>query len=236
MTSGQPHIPFTFIPPPHPSRSLFSTSNMPSGYTQLPVEQISPEDEMNAAFDNGSDDEDETEAHHTSAAQTPLLAHSRAQSGAWHPLAEGGTPQQAPARVQNTPGEYDFEYDYPPPPGSPPRPSALALPNTYGNSNGEIPSFVAIPPGPRPTFLRRALGAILPTSLGRGGYARVGGGPVGGGMQNDGVFGNVTAKPGGAEPIRGAQADGPNWTPEDAQKDGPPVCDRPFRYEATGFD
>lgn len=41
-------------------------------------------------------------------------------------------------------------------------------------------------------------------------------------MQNDGVFGNVTAKPGGAEPVRGAQADGPNWTPEDAQKDGPP--------------
>ncbi|KAG9088098.1 hypothetical protein FS749_002419 [Ceratobasidium sp. UAMH 11750] len=41
-------------------------------------------------------------------------------------------------------------------------------------------------------------------------------------MQNDGVFGNVTAKPGGAAPIRGAQADGPNWTPEDAQKDGPP--------------
>lgn len=231
MTSDQPHIPFTFIPPTHSSRSLFS-STMPSGYTQLPVEQISPEDEMNAAFDNGSDDEDEIEAHHTSAAQTPLLAHSRSQSAAWHPLVEGATPHQAPSRPQNAPGEYDFEYDYPPPPGSPPRPSALALPNTHGNSNGEIPSFSTVPIGPKPTLLRRALGAILPSNRG---YARVGGGPVGGGMQNDGVFGNVTAKPGGAEPIRGAQADGPNWTPEDAQKDGPPVCYRTFQFKSGWF-
>jgi len=41
-------------------------------------------------------------------------------------------------------------------------------------------------------------------------------------MGNDGVFGNVTAKPGGPGPTRGAAVDGPNWTPEDAQKDAPP--------------
>ncbi|KAG8743353.1 hypothetical protein FRC10_012157 [Ceratobasidium sp. 414] len=194
---------------------------MPAGYTALPVERISPEDEMNAAFDNGSDDEDDLDTHHTSAAQAPLLSHSRAQSQARHPAAGGGTPPQTPVRAPAT-GVYDFEYDYPPPPGSPPRPSALALPNTYGNTNGEIPSFTAVPAAPQPPLFKRVLGAILPGQYGSAGYARVGSGPVGGGMQNDGVFGNVTAKPGGAAPIRGAQADGPNWTPEDAQKDGPP--------------
>lgn len=179
---------------------------------------------MNAAFDNDSDDELEDDRHPSTAAQTPLLSsHSRAQSQATHSLQESQTHSTAPAtqRTHNTAGDYDFEYDYPPPPGSPPRPSALALPNNYGNTNGEIPSFNAAGP-PRPTFLRRALGAILPSHYGRG-YSRVTDGPVGGGMQNDGVFGNVTAKPGGAEPIRGAQADGPNWTPEDAQDGGPPV-------------
>ncbi|KAG9128281.1 hypothetical protein FRC07_001922 [Ceratobasidium sp. 392] len=192
---------------------------MPAGYTALPVERISPEEEMNAAFDNGSDDEDDLDTHHAAAAQAPLLSHSRAQSLARHPAE---SVPQTPARAPAAPGIYDFEYDYPPPPGSPPRPSALALPNTHGNSNGEIPTFTSVPSAPQPPFFRRVLGAILPNQYGRAGYSRVGAGPVGGGMQNDGVFGNVTAKPGGAAPILGAQADGPNWTPEDAQKDGPP--------------
>jgi hypothetical protein len=196
---------------------------MPVGYTPISIENVSPEDEMNAAFDNGSDDEDDIDTHHTSAAQTPLLSHARTHSLAY-PLQEGQAPAlttSAPQRTHNASGDYDFEYDYPPPPGSPPRPSALALPNNYGNSNGEIPSFNSVGP-PQPTFLRRALGTILPSHYGRG-YSRVNEGPVGGGMQNDGVFANVTAKPGGAAPVRGAQADGPNWTPEDSQKDGPPV-------------
>ncbi|KAG8707740.1 hypothetical protein FRC09_001639 [Ceratobasidium sp. 395] len=193
---------------------------MPAGYTALPVERISPEEEMNAAFDNGSDDEDDLDTNHAAAAQAPLLSHSRAQSLARQPIAE--SVPQTPARAPATPGIYDFEYDYPPPPGSPPRPSALALPNTHGNSNGEIPTFTAVPSEPQQPFFKRVLGAVLPGQFGRAGYSRVGAGPVGGGMQNDGVFGNVTAKPGGAAPVRGAQADGPNWTPEDAQKDGPP--------------
>ncbi|QRV87891.1 metal homeostatis protein bsd2 [Ceratobasidium sp. AG-Ba] len=194
---------------------------MPRGYTALPVERVSPEEEMNAAF--GSDDEDD-DAHHPSAAQTPLLTHSRAQSQAQHPLADVAQPQpQTPVRAPATPGVYDFEYDYPPPPGSPPRPSALALPNAHGNSNGEIPSFAGVPNEPQQPFFKRVLGRVMPAQFGRAGYSRVAGsGPVGGGMQNDGVFGNVSAKPGGAAPVRGAQADGPNWTPEDQQKDGPP--------------
>ncbi|KEP54962.1 metal homeostatis protein bsd2 [Rhizoctonia solani 123E] len=189
---------------------------MPAGYTPITVEHISPEDEMNAAFDNESDDED---MHHASAAQTPLLSHTRAQS---QPSNQIGTTPPVPTaqRTHNLSGDYDFEYDYPPPPGSPPRPSALALPNNYGNTNGEIPAFALAGP-PQPTFFRRALGAILPNQYARG-YSRVNDGPVGGGMQNDGVFANVTAKPGGAAPVLGAQADGPNWTPEDAQNQGPP--------------
>lgn len=190
---------------------------MPAGYTQIAVDHVSPEDEMNAAFDNGSDDEDEIDPHHTSTAQTPLLSHHRSQS---QPAQDSQAAAPLPS-THNASGDYDFEYDYPPPPGSPPRPSALALPNNHGNSNGDIPSFNSVGP-PQPTFLRRALGTILPGHYGRG-YSRVTDGPIGGGMQNDGVFANVTAKPGGAEPIRGAQADGPNWTPEDSQKDGPPV-------------
>lgn len=195
---------------------------MPAGYTQIAVDHISPEDEMNAAFD-GSDDEDDVDTHPTSAAQTPLLSHARAHSQASHPLQEGHVPASAPPPLQythNASGDYDFDYDYPPPPGSPPRPSALALPNNHGNTNGEIPTFNTVGP-PQPTFLRRALGTILPNHYGRG-YSRVNEGPIGGGMQNDGVFANVTAKPGGAAPVLGAQADGPNWTPEDSQKDGPP--------------
>ncbi|CAE6424539.1 unnamed protein product [Rhizoctonia solani] len=193
---------------------------MPAGYTPIRVEHISPEDEMNAAFDNESEDEEDVNSHHPSAVQTPLLSHTRAQS---QPSIQTSTPPIAaptPQRTHHPSGDYDFEYDYPPPPGSPPRPSALALPNNHGNTNGEIPAFNAVGP-PQPNFFRRALGTILPSHYGRG-YSRVNEGPIGGGMQNDGVFANVSAKPGGAAPVLGAQADGPNWTPEDAQNQGPP--------------
>ncbi|KAF8742867.1 hypothetical protein RHS02_03064, partial [Rhizoctonia solani] len=193
---------------------------MPAGYTPIRVEHISPEDEMNAAFDNGSDDEEDVDSHHPSAARTPLLSHTRAQSQPSIPTNTAPIAAPAPQRTHHPSGDYDFEYDYPPPPGSPPRPSALALPNNYGNSNGEIPVFNAVGPS-QPNFFRRALGTILPNQYGRG-YSRVNDGPIGGGMQNDGVFANVTAKPGGTAPVLGAQADGPNWTPEDAQNQGPP--------------
>ncbi|KAJ1308520.1 hypothetical protein OPQ81_004224 [Rhizoctonia solani] len=84
---------------------------MPAGYTPITVQHISPEDEMNAAFDNGSDDED-LDSHHPSAAQTPLLSHTRAQSQP--SIQTGPTPIVAPTpRTHNTSGDYDFEYDYP---------------------------------------------------------------------------------------------------------------------------
>ncbi|KAL1730030.1 hypothetical protein EV714DRAFT_250925 [Schizophyllum commune] len=124
-------------------------------------------------------------------------------------------------------GGYDFdrEYEYDrPPPGSPPAPSARALPNDYGNTNGEIPTAPAQPTPPRPRIgiLRRAMGAILPTH-----YAPlpqtevVPAHAVGGGLQNDGVFANVTAKPDRGQLVRATNGE-TYVMPEDAQKDTPP--------------
>jgi len=139
--------------------------------------------EMQAAFDYSDDEEDEhniTESH-------PLNS-NRTEATPIHP-----TPP-------HTPGTYNFEtvdYDYPPP-GSPPPPSATALPNNIGNSNGLIPAFT--PPsnrGPKRIWFQRAAASVLPPSvLSRIGMApRLPSGPVGGGTNNDGVFANVTAKP-----------------------------------------
>ncbi|KAL1744462.1 hypothetical protein HDZ31DRAFT_64056 [Schizophyllum fasciatum] len=123
-------------------------------------------------------------------------------------------------------GGYDFdrEYEYDrPPPGSPPPPSSRALPNDYGNTNGEIPTAPARPAMPRPRFgiLRRAMGAILPIH-----YAPLpqGEGPtqvIGGGLQNDGVFANVTAKPERGQLVRATNGE-TYVMPEDTQKDTPP--------------
>ena len=95
------------------------------------------------------------------------------------------------------PGAYDFERDYSydvPPPGSPLHPSDRARPNDYGNSNGRIPTSPIPRSPPRPSFIRRAAGVLLPQH-----YTRVSTSdshhPLGGGIENDGVFANVMAKP-----------------------------------------
>ncbi|KAJ7601828.1 metal homeostatis protein bsd2 [Mycena polygramma] len=105
------------------------------------------------------------------------------------------------------------EYDCPPP-GSPPRPSAFALPNDIGNSNGRVPTEPVIPPAPRSSFFRRAVGTILPTH-----YTRLpssdpaASGVRGGGIENDG--------PQRARTIR--TEDGEiHMVPEDNQKEPPP--------------
>lgn len=139
--------------------------------------------EMAAAFDY-SDDEDDDNAATESRPLNPI-----------------STLPPTPRSTQtHVPGTYDFEnvdYDYPPP-GSPPRPSATALPNDHGNSNGLIPSFeLNSTPGPRHMWFQRAAAAVLPSHYVR----RLGisipppSGPIGGGTNNDGVFANVTAKP-----------------------------------------
>ncbi|KAJ7170585.1 metal homeostatis protein bsd2 [Mycena crocata] len=165
---------------------------MPARYAPLPSRSAQDADsELDDAF--GGDDE-----------ETPL----------------NPNPVPVPAHV---PGAYDFEREYDcPPPGSPPRPSALALPNDIGNSNGRLPTDAVIPPAPRSSFFRRAVGAILPTH-----YTRLPGsdpaaaGVRGGGIENDGVFANVMAKPQRARTMR--NEDGEIYmVPEDNQKEPPP--------------
>ncbi|KAJ6619664.1 hypothetical protein B0H10DRAFT_1912543 [Mycena sp. CBHHK59/15] len=159
-------------------------------YAPLPSRSAQDADsELDAAFDEDSDDDRE---------DTPL-----------HP-------------AQPVPGAYDFEreYDYPPP-GSPPRPSALALPNDIGNSNGRVPTGPVVPPAPRPSFLRRAVGAVLPTHYARLPASDPRPGVRGGGIENDGVFANVMAKPQRARTVR--TEDGEIYmVPEDNQKEPPP--------------
>ena len=184
-------------------------------YTQLPTQ--TSEEEMEAAFDNSDSDGEADDERNTSS--RPLLA-DHIRSIPSHPLDPSNgrhTPLQT-SPSNPTSGVYDFEYDYAmlPPPGSPPQPSALALPNAYGNSNGLIPSSSSISTVQRPGIFQRALGAILPTH-----YVHD---RRGGGRGNDGVFVNVVAKPGGPAPVRGAaDSEGPYWVPEESQKEAPPV-------------
>ena len=152
------------------------------------------ERELDDAFDNDDEDDEQLES-------TPLTA-------AQNHSAERGT--------------YDFERDYDyPPPGSPPEPSAFALPNNFGNSNGQLPQSPARQSFPRPSFFRRAFGAILPTH-----YAIIpptdSAARVGGGVENDGVFANVMAKPARARTVRGDNGE-VHIVPEDSSRDVPPV-------------
>ncbi|KAG6907123.1 hypothetical protein DXG01_010427, partial [Tephrocybe rancida] len=146
---------------------------MPSNarYAALPS-QHDPDGELDAAFEHDSDDEHEDE-------RTALVA------------------SHEPTATQSIPGAYDFEreyaYDYPPP-GSPPPLTAHALPNDIGNSNGRLPTDPIVRPTPRRNFFRRAVGALLPSH-----YVRVPSSDtrtvIGAGLDNDGVFANVVAKP-----------------------------------------
>lgn len=178
---------------------------MPAGYAPLPNPRSEPdaERELEDAFD---DDEQHTES-------TPLT-HGYAPTEL-HSFAEATAP----------PGSYDFERDYDydfPPPGSPPSPSALAMPNDIGNTNGALPSNPVRPEPTRPSFLRRAVGVLLPQH-----YARVPTEPngalrVGGGTENDGVFANVMAKP--ARNVTVTNENGEViMVPEDTQNELPPV-------------
>ncbi|KAH7884547.1 metal homeostatis protein bsd2 [Phlebopus sp. FC_14] len=186
---------------------------MPARYAPLPTQQPAGDSdrELDEAF--GPDDEDEHD--HT---ESSLLTHANTQSQ------HGETPKAGPA--DSSPAAYDFERDYDydrPPPGSPPRPSAIALPNDIGNSNGLLPTSPVGTTMPRPSFFRRAVGAILPTHyspLPTTGPSQ----PVvsrGSGTQNDGVFANVTAKP--SRPVQVRTGDGNVYVvPEETQSIVPP--------------
>lgn len=173
---------------------------MPAGYAPLQTQQPTREAdrELDEAF--ASDEEDEQ-----------------------HDLEEPAHMSPSPRPDSTTAAVYDFERDFDyvrPPPGSPPRPSALALPNDIGNSNGLVPSSPVIAPIHRPSFFRRAIG-ILPTHYTRlptTSHSRA----IGGGTQNDGVFTNVAAKPSRQVQLR--TDDGNVYVmPEEAQNTAPPV-------------
>lgn len=173
---------------------------MSARYAALPSSHYSAPDadrELAEAFDDDDDDEQ--------LESTPLTqAHNHAE------------------RANPPPGTYDFERDYDvPPPGSPPGPSALALPNSWGNSNGRLPDAPTPQTFPRPSFFRRALGGILPSH-----YTRVptnSGVRMGGGVDNDGVFANVMAKPTRARTITTDSSE-VHIVPEDSAREAPPVC------------
>lgn len=163
--------------------------------------------EMEEAF--ASDDED-----HEGSESTPLVHNTDSA-----PAESSLSGEQSTAIP---PGTYDFErsYDFPPP-GSPPRVSSRALPNDFGNSNGLLPTSPIVRPQLRPSLFKRIMGAVLPSQympLATDTNTR----PTGGGMENDGVFANVVAKPQPARTVLSENGD-IHVIPEETQKDAPPV-------------
>jgi hypothetical protein len=182
------------------------------GYAPLPnpTSDADADRELEAAF-GGADSDGEDDDEHT-----PLQPSVASTSAVPVPVASTSA---ASASTSAIPGAYDFEradYDRPPP-GSPPGPSAHALPNSIGNSNGVTGTAPAVPAGPRPGVLRRTLGALLPQH-----YAPLPAAAVRAAPANDGVFGNVTAKP--ARGVAVTDSDGSVYVvPEHTQVEQPPV-------------
>ncbi|GJJ08226.1 hypothetical protein Clacol_002435 [Clathrus columnatus] len=193
------------------------------------------EREMDAAFQ--SDDEYDEDGNgettplnprNTSPPSPTVTSRLRVDVSGENDRNESPTVRVVQHRRQTLPGTYDFEadpFDYAvPPPGSPPGPTSYALPNQYGNSNGIIPTNPAIPSysgGSSSNFFRRTVGALLPsyyqrvpTSEGHSVPSR------GAGINNDGVFANITAKPSIGRVVQDGESI--HVVPEDAQKEAPP--------------
>lgn len=189
---------------------------MSAHYAPLPTQQSSRDvdRELNDAFESdGDNDEDYIE-----------LSPSNRPRAATLPYVPD--PLKSTPSSTTVPGIYDFErnYDYDrPPPGSPPQLLATALPNDIGNSNGELPTSPLGTTLPRPSFLRRAVGAILPTHYVRVPTDEPPAGVRGGGIQNDGVFSNVVVKPASSVSMPIEADDGSIYmVPEDTQNNAPP--------------
>ncbi|THH33613.1 hypothetical protein EUX98_g591 [Antrodiella citrinella] len=154
-------------------------------YAPLPNQHTDPNRELEAAFDDSEDEDDEP---------SPLNTNPRSHNGAYQSL-PNDEPSQPDSPDRQTPRAYDFEnidYDYiRPPPGSPPSPTARAFSNDWGNSNGLVPSFVTVNTDAersRRGWFRRTAQAVLPSHY----VERLGWAPqvpthaVGGGTNNDG--------------------------------------------------
>ncbi|KAH9063900.1 metal homeostatis protein bsd2 [Lactarius vividus] len=174
-------------------------------YAPLPNPQtdVDAEREMDDAFD----DDD----HDNHGETTPLTLHQPRS-----PVSAGQLPLRGDSQPATNAYDFERDYDYPPP-GSPPSVSALALPNNFGNSNGQLPSSPVVVRAPPQSIFRRAFGALLPQY-----YQRIrSDGPRGGGTDNDGVFANVTAKP--APSVSVVTDDGDvHMVPEETQQEAPP--------------
>ncbi|TCD65698.1 hypothetical protein EIP91_002325, partial [Steccherinum ochraceum] len=190
----------------------------PAGYAPIPNPSPSQPDadrELNDAFESDGEEYDE----HNHSESTPFI-HS-------HPQSSPISIDERPAVAIPSPAAYDFERDYDhPPPGSPPGPSPFAFPNDFGNSNGVSGSTPVRPTFGRPSFFRRALGTVLPRY-----YAPVppvesppntAGRALGGGVDNDGVFANVMAKPTRARQILGDNGE-VHLVPEETAAEAPPT-------------
>ncbi|WWD16265.1 hypothetical protein CI109_100691 [Kwoniella shandongensis] len=185
--------------PPHPTHSrrssLHSLQSIRMHSTRRPTAVPDP-GEMDAAFDGPPDFEEEGETH-------GLLGREQERR------------DRAPGPI---PGDYDFERDYTLPPSSPPPFQPYSAQNPApGNSNGIISTAPPYRPNHNPP--RHFLGGILPSSfLPRHASPTPGSRVIGGGTS--GVFGNLAARPDGQH--AGPDGDGPEYVPEDEQKDGPP--------------
>lgn len=189
---------------------------MPARYLPLSNPRSAPDAgrEMEDAFDLDNDDEQDAHVAHES---TPLTHNNSSPTT---------TPHDSSSRTETTalPGGYDFEREYDfPPPGSPPAPSSQALPNDFGNSNGLLPTAPIAIPKPRRSLFQRFAGAILPTHYQPVPTEQHSTRPTGGGIENDGVFANVTAKPQAPRTVLSANGE-VHIVPEDNQKESPPVC------------
>jgi hypothetical protein len=177
---------------------------------------------MEEAFDLEHDMEEDNDAHgaHESTPLTRPTPHSPKPAP---PAAAANSSLQMETSAIPS-GTYDFEREYDfPPPGSPPPPTSQALPNDYGNSNGFLPTAPVAIPKPRRSLFQRVAGAILPTHYQRLPTENHSTRPTGGGIENDGVFANVTAKPQPVRTVRAANGE-VHIVPEDNQKESPPVC------------
>lgn len=178
------------------------------GYSPVTNERPaqSPDEEMDQAFESDHEDSDSTPLTHPSASSP-----------------ERRTPQ--PSRQSSFGYDFEREYDHPPPGSPPQQPSILS--HAMGNTNGVMPDPLNVErptSSPwRPSFFRRAVGVLLPQH-----YTQV---PTsdapevrGSGVENDGVFSNVLARPSRPTTTRTANGNGEiQEAPEFAQKEVPPV-------------
>ncbi|TFY67699.1 hypothetical protein EVJ58_g1454 [Rhodofomes roseus] len=171
---------------------------MPAGYAPLPNPRSEPDAdrELEDAFDDHEDDEH-------SATETSRLTHGHYVDS--HPLAVDTTAPSA-ATPTSRPGAYDFEREYESPtfphparPHRPPTSPALMTGATRMASCQWPPShYSRVPTEPN--------GASA---------------PLGGGLDNDGVFANVMAKPGRSVALTNENGE-VIMVPEDSQNELPP--------------